>query len=90
MIYGELVGDCSISSRIQFPNMPDRPFDNIFEYNANHSFLLKSGGCIITKKIGDIGTITTVNSNGELKKSRNYEKTNFHYIIMCDKYNILW
>ena len=43
-------------------------FDNIFEYNANHSFLLKSGGCIITKKIGDIGTITTVNSNGELKK----------------------
>ena len=68
VIYGELVGDCSISSRIQFPNMPDRPFDNIFEYNANHSFLLKSGGCIITKKIGDIGTITTVNSNGELKK----------------------
>ena len=25
VIYGELVGDCSISSRIQFPNMPDRP-----------------------------------------------------------------
>ena len=68
VIHGELVGDCSISSRIQFPNMPDRPFDNIFEYNANHSFLLKSGGCIITKKIGDIGTITTFNSNGELKK----------------------
>ena len=68
VIYGELVGDCSISSRIQFPNMPDRPFDNIFKYNANHSFLLKSGGCVITKKIGDIGTITTVNSNGELKK----------------------
>mgnify|MGYP004463337077 CR=1 FL=1 len=68
VIYGELVGDCSISSRIQFPNMSDRPFDNIFEYNANHSFLLKSGGCIITKKIGDIRTITTVNSNGELKK----------------------
>ncbi len=68
VIYGELVGDNSISSRTQPPTMPDSPLDNIFVYNANHSFLLISGGNIITKKIGTIGTITTVKSNGELKK----------------------
>jgi RHS repeat-associated protein len=68
VIYGELVGDHSISSRTDVPTVPDRPLDNIFQYNEEHSYLLQSGGTFTTERIGSKGTTITVIRNGELKK----------------------
>jgi hypothetical protein len=74
-IYGELVGDKSITTRIDYStSAPKNGYQSvIFKYNENNKYSLKQGATSTTKKITiDIGgvsfpsTETTVTPNGEL------------------------
>ena len=90
LIYGELVGDNTITERRDYPLGP--PQDSlqtiIYEYNSRNKFQLQQGAISTTKGTGQyIGPVeikeTTVSSTGKSKSANKYFKYE-NYNVLCN------